>query len=231
MTDALIIFAKAAVPGMAKTRLIPLLGDQGAADAHAELVVRTLRHVGQWLSSARQDVDPGLATHRAVAQLWATSKTDEIIQWASLLDMSVEIQCAGDLGARMAHATSAAFAQGHSRVLLIGTDCPTLNAEHLTQAGDLLGHHDVVFAPAEDGGYGLIGLCKPHPELFANMPWSTSDVLDTSLAVARENGLTVALTQQIWDVDIPADWQRYLALKRSERRYDTALDSGPEAHE
>ena len=111
----------------------------------------------------------------------------------------------GDLGERMTAAFATAFAAGAGRVAIIGTDCPGLRAHHLTEAFAALETADVVLGPATDGGYYLLGLRQPQPELFQNKTWSTDTVLGDTLADARRLGLRVALLTELRDVDDATD--------------------------
>ena len=194
------IFAKAPVPGLAKTRLAPALGAQGAAalaerllnHAVAQAVAAGLGPVTVW---ATPDV-----THPAFTRLQAQHR------------VRLAVQCDGDLGARMAAAFAAAFAAGAGRVAIIGTDCPGLRDAHLLQAFALLETNDLVLGPATDGGYYLLGLCQSRPELFRNKAWSTDSVLADTLADAGRLGLRVAFLPTLRDVDNGAD----LAVWRAE---------------
>ena len=90
-------------------------------------------------------------------------------------------------------------------VVLIGTDCPDLNAQLIAEAFQALGEHDLVLGPAIDGGYYLIGLRRLIPELFTGIPWSTSAVLRQTLRIAQKLELAVAQLPLLSDVDRPED--------------------------
>jgi hypothetical protein len=99
---------------------------------------------------------------------------------------------------------------------LIGTDCPEINGEYLQAAFKALETTDLVLGPAEDGGYGLIGLNRAAPTLFEDVPWSSEEVLEVTVRKAEDAGLRVKLLPEIWDVDHPADverWQRLNAAR------------------
>ncbi|MBN8510243.1 MAG: TIGR04282 family arsenosugar biosynthesis glycosyltransferase, partial [Burkholderiales bacterium] len=120
------------------------------------------------------------------------------------------VQSAGDLGQRMHTAFRLHCAQGP--LLLIGTDCPPLTAPHLRRAAlALLQGADAVFHPALDGGYVLVGLRRPQPELFLGMAWSTAAVMADTRARARRAGLRVRELETLWDLDVPADRVRWRA--------------------
>jgi hypothetical protein len=110
-------------------------------------------------------------------------------------------QAGDDLGARMARAFADVFAQGYRRVLVTGTDLPTLPGSAFSEALTLLDRHDLVLGPAQDGGYYLIGLRKPAPELFAGIPWSTDRVLALTQTKAAAAGLKTALLPVRRDID------------------------------
>ena len=117
-------------------------------------------------------------------------------------------QAPGDLGRRMRRAMADAFGAGCRRVVIIGTDCPSLSAEHVGEAFDALREHDLVLGPSSDGGYWLIGLRAP-AEVFEGVAWGTPQVLEATLALARREGLSVRLLAELADVDRAEDLQRW----------------------
>lgn len=110
-------------------------------------------------------------------------------------------QVGDDLGQRMEHALAGVFARGHRYAMLVGTDIPTLTIRHYLRASQLIQSHDVVFGPAEDGGYYLVAVKRPAPYLFNGIPWSTACVLSRSRERAQASGLTVALLDSERDLD------------------------------
>ena len=173
----IIVFAKAPRPGLAKTRLIPALGAAGAAALAARMLAHTL--------------DQALASGVGAVELCvAPAPGDAAWQGVELPEgLALTAQGAGDLGARMARATQRAIEAGDScadescaGVLLIGTDCPALDAACLRQAANALGEADAVIAPTADGGYALLGLRRFDASLFADIAWSTSTVATTTMA-------------------------------------------------
>lgn len=192
---ALAIFARAPVLGRAKTRLVPLLGVEGALEAHCALVEETLQRLA--------------ALPSVEVTLWLDDASDARVQsWSHRFAVPVRQQLGDALGARMAHALACALDDGVPGIV-VGTDCPPIDGSYLGRALVALRDHDVVFGPAEDGGYGLVGLSRPCPELFTNVAFSTDRALSDTLRNAIGAGLRAALLPAIWDVDEPADWHRW----------------------
>jgi hypothetical protein len=192
------VFAKAPIPGLAKTRLVPAIGRQGAARLQRHLTRRALRTAH----------DAGLGT----VTLWCAPDARHRFFRAlqRVTGQPCLVQPAGDLGARMHAAFRLHCAQGP--LLLIGTDCPVLQPGHLRQAAwALLDGADAVFLPAEDGGYVLVGLREPQAALFDAMPWSTDRVMALTRARAHAAGLCLRELDTLWDVDLPADVERWRA--------------------
>jgi glycosyltransferase A (GT-A) superfamily protein (DUF2064 family) len=98
-------------------------------------------------------------------------------------------------------------------VLVIGTDCPSLTAEHLRDIAEVLRSYDAALIPVEDGGYVLIGLRRPRPELFSDIAWGTSTVADETRWLMSAHNLTWRELPALWDVDTPDDLKR---LRRTE---------------
>lgn len=185
------VFAKAPVAGAVKTRLVPLLGADGAAGLHMSLVRRAL-------AAARE-------TQPALLQLWCFPDASHpfFAECAAQFSAELHVQQGADLGARMAHAFSA-----HAPLVLIGSDCPSLRAAHLTQAWRALQSSDAVFAPAEDGGYVLVALARPLPTLFQAIEWGGADVMRATRARVAAARLKCVELETLWDVDRPEDYRR-----------------------
>ncbi len=123
-------------------------------------------------------------------------------------------QPSGDLGQRMNAAFAAHAGQSDAPLLLIGTDCPALEPQHLREAAQrLLQADEAVFTPAEDGGYVLVGLRRPQPALFEAIDWGTDRVMAQTRARLGQLGLRYSEMPKLWDVDEPADWQRWRAFE------------------
>jgi rSAM/selenodomain-associated transferase 1 len=192
VSTALIVFAKAPVAGLAKTRLIPALGAEGAAALATRLLDRAVA-AGAAAGFERLElcVTPD-APHPAFETLRARHA------------LALAPQGEGDLGVRMDRALTRAL-RTHDRALLVGTDVPGLDTDRLRQADRALADHDAVFVPALDGGYVLVGLRRPAPALFADIAWSTASVMAQSRERARSKGLRWAELAPLPDVDEPAD--------------------------
>lgn len=198
-TVQIAIMAKAPIPGLAKTRLIPTLGAMGAARLQRRLTRMTVR--------CALDARLGAVT------VWCTPDSRHRFFRALKQTSGVEllVQPGGDLGARMHTAFRVHCVRGP--LLVVGTDCPVLHPEHLREAAQaLIAGNDAVFHPAEDGGYALVGLRAPQPALFADMPWSTDRVMPETRVRAHAEGLRVREFETLWDVDLPAQLERLEAL-------------------
>lgn len=197
--SVLIIFCKAPIPGQVKTRLIPPLSPEQAAQVHIELSENIFR----------------LASKEALCpvQLWCSPTTEHPYyqKAAANFDFSLQTQYGSNLGARMHHAFTTTLKK-FKKAVLIGCDCPSLTESDLQEALSALNNHHIVLAPAEDGGYVLIGLDRPQEQLFTEMPWGTSSILpmtQTRIAMAKQRYFE--LSEQ-WDVDTIEDLLRYREL-------------------
>jgi rSAM/selenodomain-associated transferase 1 len=195
---ALVIFAKAPIPGEVKTRLCPPLTPDEAATLHGSFVLDMLERTK--LAGAKLQ----LPFHRYLACAPSSElvffKIMEERQGVRLLD-----QVGEDLGQRMHRTSVELFAKGYKQVIIVGTDVPTLPLSVYQEALAILGRSDVVVGPALDGGYYLIGLTQPVEQLFTGIPWSTDQVLAVTQQKAKTLGLSVGLTTAWRDVDTIAD--------------------------
>lgn len=193
--ERLIVFVKYPRAGEVKTRLAREIGDDDAAVLYQAMAEHVLR-----VTAAG---DGGYA--RLVRFAPADADAD-IARW--LPADARAPQAAGDLGQRMAHAFDSAFAEGAARVVLIGTDAPALERDHVVQAFEALHDHDLVLGPACDGGYYLVGLVAPRRRLFEGIAWSTATVCGATLERAEALGLRHRLLPELRDVDTLADVRR-----------------------
>lgn len=187
------ILAKAPIPGLAKTRLIPTIGAHAAAVLQERLTERT--------------VTTALAANIGPVTLWCApdSTHSTFLRLVARLRITLKPQPQGDLGARMLAAAAACSGP----VLVIGTDCPALTEVHLRgAANDLRNGTDVILIPADDGGYVLIGTRSEQPALFAGIVWGTKTVLAETRARIIENCLVLTERPPLWDVDTESDLAR-----------------------
>ena len=196
----IIIFTRYPEAGKTKTRLIPALGTKGAADLHRQMTEHTLTQVKQLQSSAISFEVRFAGGDLQLMQGWLGS------------DSIYQSQGDGDLGQRMARSLLQAFQSGAEKAVVIGTDCPDVNALILTEAFAKLHDHNLVLGPAIDGGYYLVGLQYPIPELFIDIDWGTAKVLQQTLEIAEKLNLSVAYLPDLADIDRPEDlpiWEKY----------------------
>jgi len=197
--DILIVFVKEPRPGATKTRLIPALGPEGAADLYRRLAAEEIRR------TTPRDQEYERLFFYAPAEAEATLR--EWLPGETLLP-----QKGDDLGARMSGAFDEAFRRGAARVAIVGTDAPFVGRDTVLEALGALAENDLVLGPAHDGGYYLLALDRPRPELFRGIAWSTGTVLSATVERAGTLGLTVRLIEPLRDIDtledLRAEWPR-----------------------
>ncbi|SCZ58379.1 TIGR04282 family arsenosugar biosynthesis glycosyltransferase [Thiohalomonas denitrificans] len=188
--NRLLVFAKAPVPGRAKTRLIPALGAEGAAALQARLLWHTLATAGQG---------------GAIVELWCHPDPDHPLfsECAEHAEMLLCTQRGNNLGERMQNAFAAALDEGPA--VLIGTDCPALEPRDLVEAFGALRDSDAVLGPALDGGYYLLGLRRLHPSLFDDIRWGSAHVLDETRQRLKQLGWKWRELAVKSDIDRPED--------------------------
>jgi rSAM/selenodomain-associated transferase 1 len=201
LPQALLIFAKWPEPGKVKTRLSPPLSMQEAASLYLCMLMDTLAITSRITGIHRMIFFDGDDDRAAFFQALAP-------------DATVYQQQGMNLGERLTAAVATAFGLGHLSVAIIGTDSPHLDPKEISAAFSLLATDkaDVVFGPSSDGGYYLVGLRQSKPELFRDIPWSSSKVLGESLARAKSAGLRQALLAPCFDLDTADDLRRLAAL-------------------
>jgi len=196
------IMAKAPMPGLTKTRLIPALGAEGAAELQHAMILRTVATA----------LEAGIGS----VSVWCGPDTQYRLfqDIASKNPVQLHGQSAGDLGNRMHAAFIAATAV--SPTLLIGVDCPSMATAHLRRCGECLRRgDDAVFLPAEDGGYVLVGLRRPQPWLFNDIEWGSPTVMAVTRERLRQLNLTWSEPETLWDLDRPDDLQRWRAISNN----------------
>jgi rSAM/selenodomain-associated transferase 1 len=192
MPDVLLVFVKEPRPGHAKTRLVPALGAEGAAQLYRVLADEEIR-----ATRPRGD------EYRRLFFFTPPAAQAAIASWLGGEDL--RHQHGPDLGERMAHAFATAFEEGASRVAIVGTDAPWVSRAIVVEALDALHDHDVAIGPARDGGYYLLALGRPHPELFRGIAWSTPSVFHSTVERAGTLGLTVRVLPPLTDIDTLED--------------------------
>ena len=202
--DRVILFLKTPVPGLVKTRLIPRLGPEGAAAFYRAMAEDLLDRL-EALEDNQLEICFAPAREILRVRRWLGARRRLVPQRGA------------DLGARMAAAFQAAFRAGSERCVLVGSDVPELSAERVGEAFAKLERNDLVLGPSRDGGYYLVGLRQPRPELFADMPWSKQGVYAETTRRARALGLRVGRLRMLADIDTPADLDRLSRRLRARR--------------
>jgi rSAM/selenodomain-associated transferase 1 len=180
----IVIFAKAPVAGQVKTRLIPALGEEGAAALARRMLLDTCREA--------------LAANVGPVELCLSGSLSEVPEGVELSEQGV-----GDLGERLARAAERVM--GGEAAMFIGTDCPELDADRLNMASSELERHDAVIHPTFDGGYALLGLRQYDPSIFSGIKWSTESVAEATIGKIGALGWSLHIGETLLDVDEPAD--------------------------
>ncbi|TYA74829.1 TIGR04282 family arsenosugar biosynthesis glycosyltransferase [Seonamhaeicola marinus] len=180
--ELVIVFVKNIKLGKVKTRLAKTIGNEGAFYVYSELVKITERAL------SKLDTEKRIYFSEAVVET----------KWPNL---KKEVQQGRDLGERMKNAFLKGFADGYERIVLIGSDLPDITETHLREGLDALKEKDIVFGPAEDGGYYLIGLSKMNEMVFNNKPWSQPSLLEETLNELNENNITFSTLETLNDID------------------------------
>jgi len=192
----LLVFLKDPQPGRVKTRLSKDIGEQAAEQIYRACVELSLERLQALRHVTVLCVDPPEAASHLrdwVGRRWNT--------WP---------QQGADLGERMARATTRAFIQGARQVLVLGTDSPWIHEALVREAFEALSTAEVVLGPTEDGGYYLIGLARPCPDLFSGIAWSSPQVFAQTCEKARGLGLRTTTVREGYDVDQVKDVQRFV---------------------
>ena len=201
--DHLIVFARFPTPGATKTRLIPAIGAERAADISRELTEQTLTTL-----SVLSDL------HLCSVEVRVTGADLSAFRDTFGEQNRYVFQSDGNLGHRMSNAASEAFAGGARRVVAIGTDCPELEPVHVLEAFTRLQECDIVVGPAADGGYYLLGQSRAIPELFNDIEWGSSRVLEQTCERAAKADAPMDFLQVLSDVDCPNDLLNWEHRKR-----------------
>ncbi len=203
--NALAIMAKAPLPGTVKTRLVPPLTAEQAAELYRALLVDQLEHLRQVGGAERY-------------LFYAPADAQEILRDLGGSDYVYRAQSDGDLGARMEQVFADLWRLKHRNIVLVGSDLPALPLAILREAFSHLStvENRVVIGPSRDGGYYLIGMNQPTPEIFANMTWSHDRVLTDTKARLDGLGVSYRILPTWFDLDVAEDFQRLRTLVKSE---------------
>lgn len=198
LTPVVAVFARAPMSGEVKTRLASEIGESAAYQAHLELVKHTLWRL-------RPVTRSGM-----FAELWiaGTAGMVKCREWAAILDGRLRQQHGADIGAAMWNCLYTHVNLGR-HAIVVGGDVVSITAEQVLEGRDRLMDVDMVISPAQDGGYGMIGLSILAPDLFRDIPWGTADVFERTMQKAAKLGLSTHVMPTVWDVDNAADYARF----------------------
>lgn len=188
----IIVFTKPPIPGKCKTRLIPELGEEGAAKLQENLIHKIVKDLGIF--------------KLCPFEIWQSEPTKYFSELILNFDWNIDIhtQTGADLGARMSNAFKDSLKRS-SKVLIIGSDCIEYSKTYLTSAIQSLNNHDVVLGPAYDGGYVLIGATSHYPDIFENICWGTDKVLSETVSKLRQYKISFTQLNLLHDIDTPSD--------------------------
>ena len=207
MTTAVVVMGKVPRPGRVKTRMCPPLSGEQAAELYRAFLLDVFHLVESATAADTRRVFHCAADDPEAARSLAPEG------WI------VVLQSEGDLGARIDEARRAGEAD---RVVIVGSDAPTMPAARLADAFEALASHRAVFGPTEDGGYDLVGFAGAAPALLDGIPWSTGGVMAATRAAAERAGISIATLSVGYDVDHAEDLERTLADARALGRTRTA---------
>lgn len=196
MENLVIVFAKNPEPGKCKTRLAKNIGDEKALEVYKNLIRHTAKTIGN------------VSASRAVFY-------SEEIQNRDLWDDNLfqkQVQTEGHLGEKMQAAFAWGFAQGYAKICIVGSDLPELETSDIDKAFQKLEQNDLVFGPANDGGYYLMGMSGFHKNAFLEKAWSTETVLQKTLEDLK--GLSIAFLETKTDIDTLEDLAKYPEFHR-----------------
>jgi uncharacterized protein len=203
----MIVFLRWPEFGRVKTRLASKVGEEQALEIYKFLVVKTFDLLEDWKGTVHLFV-AGLGyddfLKLTLNELYSEFGYKKKVPNAFLYMQKEN----GDLGEKMSDAFRFRHRVGHPTII-IGTDCPYLKIAHLRDAINVLKRNDVVLVPASDGGYNLLGMKSFYPELFSEIPWSTSSVLSKTKDKISELGLRYSTLEVLDDIDEVEDWKKY----------------------
>jgi rSAM/selenodomain-associated transferase 1 len=188
MKNALIIFIKTPIPGLVKTRLQPDLAEEESAELYSAFL--------KDLDKKFESSDDFICWYAVSPENFDANILEQIVHFDKYF-----LQVGVDLGERMHNAFQTLFSKGYEKIVLIGSDLPTISVDIVSQALQGLETKDCVIGPSKDGGYYLIALSKLYSDLFKDLPWSTSLVLEKTIELLDKNGLTYKLLAEYEDID------------------------------
>ena len=183
--NLIVLFARSPVPGHVKTRLLPAITPEQAAELH-------IAFVNDMVARFRNLESCGFELH-------TDNKTDAFFSPG----VSRKLQIPGDLGLKMVHALDTALRSGYQRAVVLGSDAPTLPASHVSRL--LRSQADIALGPTTDGGFYAISARRVHPAMFEGVPWSRSDTLERTAEAIGRSGLSLELGPSWFDIDQPED--------------------------
>lgn len=190
----IVVYGREPLADRVKTRLAAAIGGEAAAELYKLLLAR----------SVQQAVQTGFQVVLSLSEQPGAG-------WNPPSGVALEIQRGSDLGARLADTFDRRFSEGWSRVVVVGSDCPAMTADHIRSAETELERCPVVLGPADDGGYWLVGQRAPGVDLFSGIPWSTRSTLEATRSRLREGAIEWAEIDQLADIDTIEDVENVLA--------------------
>lgn len=207
--DALIIFAKAPVPGKVKTRLQTHLSAEECAELHVSFIIDTIK-----TAKMVEGVELFLSCHPDIENPFFQEVSRKF-------DIRLLPQDGNDLGERMANSIKTGLNTGYEKIIIIGSDSPDLPPDFIQEGFKRLDLSDMVIGPSVDGGYYLIGGRKDLP-VFEGIPWSSSEVFKMTIRKAEELGIRFSALKEWYDIDTWEDLQKlYVARNKYGMRMDT----------
>lgn len=202
--NAIIIFTRNPELGKCKTRLAKTIGDGAALDIYKYLLNHTAHITKSFIGDK---------------YVFYSEKTNNEDLWENDI-FKKKLQTGNDLGSRMEHAFLELFQLGYKKIVIVGSDLPDLNIKHIDEAFHKLEEHEVIFGPAKDGGYYLLGLSKMQPCIFQNKPWSEAHLLEVTLKELGQKNVSLTLLETLNDIDTFEDLKDYPQLKKFYKKHD-----------
>jgi rSAM/selenodomain-associated transferase 1 len=211
ITDtAVVVMARYPTLGQTKTRLARTLSDHDTVNLYRAFLTDLIRHHAGQVYTFCWTYTPANVDYQALIETLASAIS------APVQGMCYFPQQGVDLGERLHHAFHWTHDRGYQYTFVIGSDSPHLRRETIAQARTVLDEADVVLGPADDGGYDLIGMKRPH-DVFSNIPMSTPHVTTMTIEAAKRQGLRVQMIETLFDVDEMPDLQRLATLLMHDR--------------